>query len=321
MVTGATGFVGSRFCEYAENSGRSVRRALRNPDQGPGVAVGEIGPETDWSKALKDIDAVVHLAARVHVMEEKAADPLAEFRHVNVDGTVNLARQAARAGVRRFIFISSVKVNGESTLPGRPFTQNDHPAPGDPYAVSKYEAEKGLKQVADETDLETVIIRPPLVYGPGVRANFLRMIRAVQKGLPLPLAAVRNKRSLAAAGNLADLLLTCIDHTKAAGQTFMVSDGHDLSTPELIRKISEAMGKSPRLLPVPPTMLRLGGMLAGKKKEIDRLIGSLQVDIGHTCKTLNWLPPVSADEAIRETVEWEMGSRKWDVEGKAGNGK
>jgi nucleoside-diphosphate-sugar epimerase len=270
-----------------------------------GVVVGDINSHTDWSKAL-EAHGVVHLAARVHVMDDSAQDPLAEFRAVNVEGTLNLARQAAHAGVKRFVFVSSVKVNGEATLPGCPFNVQDPPAPADPYAISKQEAEKGLRELAAETGLEVVIIRPPLVYGPGVKANFLRLIKTVQKGLPLPLGRVRNKRSLVGIDNLLDLIITCIDHPAAAGQTFLVSDGEDLSTPDLIRKLASAMGRPARLLPVPSTLLRLGGRMIRKSAEVERLVGSLQVDINHTCETLGWRPPVSVDEGIRRCVDEPM---------------
>jgi len=271
---------------------------LRRDDGQDGVVVGDLGPDTDWSSALEGVDAVVHLAARVHVMDEEAEDPLAEFRRVNVAGTDNLARQAAEAGVKRLVFLSSIKVNGEVTQPGNPFTVEDAPAPQDPYAVSKFEAEEALRRVEKETGLEVVIIRPPLVYGPEVKGNFLRLIQLVQKGYPLPLGRVNNKRSLVALDNLVDLILTCLDHPGAAGQTFLVSDGEDLSTPELVRKIARAMGKKPRLVPVPLVMLRLAGRITGKSAEVERLVGSLQVDIGHTCETLGWQAVVSVDEAV-----------------------
>lgn len=301
LVTGATGFVGRRVCKSAEKK-FSVRPALRNPgDMTGGAVVGDIAPKTDWSKALEGVDAVVHLAARVHVMDEAVVDPLVEFRRVNVDGTVNLAMQAARAGVKRLIFVSSVKVNGEATFPGHAFTPEDPADPQDPYAVSKQESEVELKRLEAETGLEVVIIRPPLVYGPGVKANFLRLMDAVHKGLPLPLGLVRNKRSLVALDNLVDLIITCVEHPAAPGRTFLVSDGEDLSTPDLIRKLAYVMGRPAMLLPVPQAFLRLGGKVTGKTAEVERLIGSLQVDIRHTCDTLGWRPPVSVDDAIWET--------------------
>lgn len=301
LVTGATGFVGARLCEAAAEKGLNVQRALRRDDGLGGVMVGDLGPDTDWSAALNGVDAIVHLAARVHVMKDMVQDPLAEFQRVNVEGTKNLARQAAEAGVKRLVFLSSVKVNGVTTPPGRPFTVQDAPAPQDPYAVSKLEAEQALRRVEKETGLEVVIIRPPLVYGPGVKANFARLVAMVGRGVPLPLALVDNRRSMVALDNLVDLIITCIEHPAAAGQTFLVSDGEDLSTPDLIRKLAYAMERPARLLPVPPALLRLGGKMTGKTAEVDRLIGSLQVDISHTCDTLGWRPPVSVDDALWET--------------------
>lgn len=298
LITGATGFVGTRLCQKASDAGLKIRRALRNDvsKAESDVSVGDIGPYTDWNPALKGIRSVIHLAARVHVMKDNADDSLSEFRLVNVEGTLNLAKQAADAGVKRMIFVSSIKVNGEFTLHGKPFTAFDIPNPQDAYAVSKFEAEQGLREIERETGLEIVIIRPPLVYGPGVKANFLKLIQAVQKGLPLPLGLVKNKRSLVALDNLVDLILLCVNHPNAGGQTFLVSDGEDLSTPELIKKLANAMGKKPQLLPVPPALLRLGGTIIGKKKEIGRLIGSLQVDISHTCELLEWQPKLTVDQ-------------------------
>ena len=298
LITGATGFIGRRLCQAADDKGLRVRMALRRDDGQGGVVVGDLGSDTDWSSALEGVDAIVHLAARVHVMDEEAEDPLAEFRKVNVDGTLNLARQAAEAGVKQFVFISSIGVNGNQSV--RQFTADDPPNPVEPYAVSKLEAEEGLRQVEKETGLEVAVIRPTLVYGPNAPGNFGRLVRLVQKGFPLPLGLVNNKRSLVALDNLVDLILTCVHHPAAAGETFLVSDGEDLSTPELIRKIARAMGKKPRFVPVPLAMLRLGGRIMGKSAEVERLVGSLQVDIGHTCETLGWKPVVSADEAIEK---------------------
>ena len=249
------------------------------------------------------ISTVVHCAARVHVMDDDAADPLREFRRINVDGTLRLATQAAEAGVRRFVFISSIKVNGESTVLGRPFTAQQAPAPIDPYGVSKWEAEQLLRKLSAETAMEVVIIRPVLVYGPGVKANFLNMMRWLYKGVPLPLGAIHNKRSLVALDNLVDLIVTCIDHPKAANQTFLVSDGEDLSTTELLRRMSQALGKRPRLLPVPAWMLETAANVVGKQSIAQRLCGSLQVDISHTRERLGWTPPVSVDAALRKTAQ------------------
>jgi len=235
-------------------------------------------------------------------MEDTAANPLDEFRRVNVQGTLNLARQAAAAGVRRFVFVSSIKVNGEMTQLGRPFTADDAPAPLDAYGVSKMEAEQGLREIALQTGMEMVIIRPPLVYGPGVKANFAAMMRWLRYGVPLPLGVIHNQRSLVSLENLVDLLVTCITHPAAANQTFLVSDGEDVSTTELLRRMGQAMGKPARLLPVPGSWLKLAAGLVGKGDVAQRLCGSLQVDISKTRELLGWVPPVSLDEGLRRAA-------------------
>ena len=238
-------------------------------------------------------------------MTEQATDPLLEFRHINVDGTLNLARQAAEAGTRRFVFLSSIKVNGERTNPGRPFTADQQPEPGDPYGVSKMEAEIALRELAKKTGMEVVIIRPPLVYGPGVKANFLEMMRWLSRGVPLPLGAVtQNKRSLVALGNLVDLVETCIEHPAAANQTFLVSDGEILSTADLLQRLGIALGCPARLIPVPVGLLKLGAALLGRSAVAQRLCGSLEVDIGKTRELLGWSPPLSVDEGLRRTAEY-----------------
>lgn len=262
------------------------------------VAVAGLTAQTDWS-TLTGQDVVIHSAARVHVMNDQSADPLAEFRKVNVDGTLHLAHHAAAAGVRRFIFISSIKVNGEGTAPSKPYTAFDTPAPQDPYGVSKMEAEQGLREIAQQTGMEVVVIRPVLVYGPGVKANFRSMMSWVNRGIPLPLGAIHNKRSLVSLDNLVDLIVTCIDHPRAANQTFLVSDGEDLSTSEMLSKMAAALGRPARLLPVPATVLEGAAGLLGKRGVAQRLCGSLQVDIGHTRETLGWSPPVSVDQGFR----------------------
>jgi nucleoside-diphosphate-sugar epimerase len=250
------------------------------------------------------VDQVVHLAARVHIMNEKCSGQLAEFRRVNVEGTLNLARQAAAAGVRRFVYLSSIKVNGEFTQEGRPFTADDAPAPEGHYGVSKYEAEQALRQIAADTGMEVVIIRPPLVYGPGVKANFESMMHWLARGVPLPLAAVtQNRRSLVALDNLVDLIMTCLSHPAAANQTFLVSDGEDLSTAGLLRRMGAALGHPARLFYVPPSMLKLGSQVANKPGIYQRLCGSLQLDITKTRRLLGWTPPVSVDEGLRRAAE------------------
>ena len=305
-VTGANGFVGLALLERLNvMSGLQVAGSVRRAVGLTGTTVVEVGDltaQTDWSSTLAGADAVVHLAARVHVMQDTATDPLTAFRTVNVDGTLNLARQAAASGVKRFVFISSVKVNGESTEPGHAFSEADAPNPQDAYGQSKHEAEQGLRQIAYDTGMEVVIIRPPLVYGPRVKANFAALMRAVQRGWPLPLGAVHNQRSLVALDNLVDLIVTCITHPQAANQTFLLSDGEDLSTPDLIRRMARAMNRPARLLPVPVWALQAGALLLGKGDAVQRLCGNLQVDISKSRTLLGWNPPVSVDEGLRRAV-------------------
>jgi UDP-glucose 4-epimerase len=305
LITGANGFVGSQLCATAASHffvKGAVRSAQTLPDNTETVLIDAIDGDTDWTIALQGVDVVVHLAARVHIMNDHSADPLAEFRNVNVDGTLNLAKQAAQAGVQRFVFISSIKVNGESTELGQPFHADDEPQPMDAYGISKREAENALRQLARDTGMEVVIIRPPLVYGAGVKANFRNMMRWLDKGIPLPLGAVYNQRSLVALDNLVDLIITCITHPAAANQTFLVSDDEDLSTSELLRRMANALGKSARLLPVPAWLLQFGASLLGKRAVAQRLCGSLQLDIGKTRQLLNWTPPVTVTEALQKTA-------------------
>lgn len=306
LVTGASGFVGRGLLGILHHK-YSVIAAVRSASAGISevftATVITIDGQTDWQAALQSVEVVIHTAARVHVMEDEALNPLAEFRKVNVLGTLNLARQAAEAGVRRFIFISSIKVNGEGTQLGKLYTAEDRPAPVDPYAISKREAEDALRQVAGETGMEVVIIRPPLVYGPGVKANFLSMMRWLNKGIPLPLGAIHNKRSLVVLDNLLDLIVTCIDHPGAANQTFLAGDGEDVSTTELLKRMAAALGKPARLLPVPVGLLQMIAVMLGKRAFCQRLCGSLQVDIGKARKLLGWVPPMSVDEALRKTAE------------------
>jgi nucleoside-diphosphate-sugar epimerase len=306
LVTGANGLVGKSLCAELFRRGLAVTAAVRSADPelevGEQQVIGTIDEATDWSLALSRVNVVIHLAARVHVMQDLAADPLVEFRRVNVDGTLNLARQAAVAGVKRFVFISSVKVNGELTPPGRSFTEADAPDPQDAYGLSKLEAELGLRQLALEAGMALVIIRPPLVYGPGVKANFAALMHVVQRGWPLPLGAVHNRRSLVGLDNLVDFILTCTTHPRAANQTFLVSDGHDLSTPELVRGLARASGAPARLLSIPVWALQAGATLLGKGESMRRLCGNLQVDTARARDLLGWSAPVSVDEGLRRVV-------------------
>lgn len=304
LITGASGFIGSALC--AEMAKRQLsffpvyRQATARTEA---RIVPDIHPATDWSAALAGVEVVIHLAARVHVMQDTEQDPLAAYRAANCAATLNLARQAAAQGVRRFVFLSSIKVNGEETAPGQPFHHDSQPAPQDPYGVSKWEAEQGLWQVAAETGMEVVVIRPPLVYGPGVKANFAQLMRWVKKGIPLPLASIHNQRSMVFLGNLLDLILVCSRHAAAAGQTFLVSDGQDVSTPGLIRAIAAAYGKTARLLPCPPGVLQVLAGLAGRGAAVQRLASCLQVDISHTCASLDWVPPYRMEQGLRLSLD------------------
>jgi nucleoside-diphosphate-sugar epimerase len=303
LVTGATGFIGAHLIENLLHSRCQVTAILRrHSDEIDGrvstKVIGSFESVTDWPAILLGQGVVVHCAARVHVMSDQTTSPLAEFRKVNVDGTLKLARGAAVAGVKRFVFISSIKVNGEATHEGC-FSASDEPAPEDAYGLSKLEAEQGLMQLAAETGMAVVIIRPPLVYGPGVKGNFASMTKLLERGVPLPLGAVHNKRSLVGIGNLVDLLIRCIEHPAAANQVLLAGDGEDLSTTELLRGVGDAMGKPARLIPVPASILQFGATLLGKKAMAQRLLGSLQVDITKTCELLDWKPPYTVQEGLR----------------------
>jgi nucleoside-diphosphate-sugar epimerase len=309
LVTGANGFIGITLCSELKARGMRVRCAVRESakfsiNDCDVVEVAGLGANTDWSGALQDVSVVIHLAARVHVMHDTARDPLDEFRRINVAGTLRLARQAAANGVKRFVFVSSVKVNGESTAEGHSFREIDAPAPRDPYGISKSEAEAALRQLAVETGMEVVIVRPPLLYGPEVKGNFAQMLGVLSKGTYLPLASVRNLRSFIYVGNMADALISCATHPAAANQTYLVSDGVDVSTPDLLKMAGEAMGRPARLIPFPTSLLRLAGRLAGKTAQIDRLLGSLRIDSGKIRRELNWTPPYTMQQGLRATAEW-----------------
>ena len=304
LVTGVSGFVGSATCVRLVTQGMDVVGTVRQlPTQPlPGVdyrIVSDLNGDTDWRQALTGVGAIIHCAGRVHVMRETAADPLVAFRAANVAGTEQLARQAAVAKVRRFIFLSSVKVNGEGGSVA--YCETDPPAPQDSYGISKYEAELSLREIAVETGMEMVMVRSPLIYGPGVKANFLALMRALARGIPLPLGAIHNRRSMVALDNVVDLIVTCIQHPAAVNETFLVSDGEDLSTTELIHRLACAMCRPARLIPVPTTVLITGLMLLGKREMAKRLCGTLQVDITKVRKVLGWIPPVSVDEGLRRT--------------------
>ena len=306
LITGASGFVGRAMVARAASQGIATRGVSRSPlEPVTGVDlchIGEIGSQTDWSLALRDIDVVVHLAARVHVMSDRSENPLAEFRSVNVDGTLNLAQQAVAAGVKRLVFLSSVKVNGEVTLPGRAFTEAMPPDPQDAYAISKYEAEKVLVALGRRGEIEVVIVRPPLVYGPNVKANFAALFESVQRSRYLPLGALDNRRSLVGLDNLIDLVLTCVTHPRAANETFLVSDGQDLSTSELVRSMARAAGVPARLVPVPIWALHAVAAFLGKTDAVKRLCGNQQVDISKARDLLDWRPRLSVDEGMRRVV-------------------
>jgi nucleoside-diphosphate-sugar epimerase len=309
MVTGANGFIGSALCQTLVDGGYLVTAAVRAAEQKRCDArrahaiVGDIDRATNWLRCLQSVDAIVHLAARIRIMDLSGAALLRAMRRTNVEGTESLARQAAASGVKRFVYVSSIKVNGEQTS-ARPFTAGDQPSPQDAYAISKLEAEQALWRVALETNLEVVLIRPPMVYGPGVKGNFLRLIQWMDKGLPLPLASINNRRSQIALDNLIDFLAMCIHHPAAAGQIFLISDGQDLSTPELLRRIACLLGRPARLWPVPPTLLRIAAQATGKRAEFDRLGGSLQVDVSYAREQLAWRPQTSIDETLSRTIEW-----------------
>lgn len=302
LVTGANGFVGSALTQTLASRLIRVRGAVRTNAGVGQIDVGDLHAATDWRKALVGCEGVVHLAARVHVMSDAAADPIVAYREVNVAATLNLARQAIEAGVRRFVFVSSVKVNGEATTT-QPFSAADVPMPCDPYGQSKMEAEQALQQLGRDTGLEVVIVRPPLVYGPGVKANFLSLIKLVQKGVPLPFGRILNARSMVALDNLVDLLILCTRHPNAPGNIFMVSDGADMGIAELVTRIARAMNKRVLLVPVPVGLMIGTARLMGKQGVVDRLLGSLQVDIANTQATLEWQPVVTPQAAIDKTVE------------------
>ncbi|MEW6117620.1 MAG: SDR family oxidoreductase [Nitrospirota bacterium] len=308
LITGANGFVGRALCKVLFDAGLSVRGAVRKRENASSfhddlISIGDIGRDTKWEEALQGIDTVVHLAARVHVMKDASLDSLGEYRRVNAEGTYRLARKAAESGVRRLVYVSTIKVNGEQTN-NIPFTESDEPNPQDAYAISKLEAEQSLREIAQKTGLEVVVLRPPLVYGPGVSANFFKLLELIDAGIPLPLGRVRNSRSLIYIGNLVDAIVRCVQHPSAANKVFLVSDGEDLSTPELIRRLASALNKPAHLVPFPSSLLRLAGAITGRSDEIKRLADSLRIDNSKIRTELNWTPPFTVDEGLKHTAEW-----------------
>lgn len=307
LITGSNGFVGHFLAHYLSDAEHDVIHTYRRLQDGLDTgnashfAVGDIDAQTDWKLALGCVDIVVHLAARVHVMQETHTDPLQAFRSVNTSGTLNLARQAVIAGVKRFVYLSSIKVNGEQTF-DTPFFADDELNPQDPYALSKFEAEQQLLALGTETGLEIVIIRPPLVYGPGVKGNFSRLIKLVEKSIPLPFSRINNSRSLVNIQNLCSLIQVCLSHPKAAGEVFLVSDGQDISTSELFEIIAKALDKKSRIFYLPKLWIYFASRLLNRSAEYERLFGSLQVDISKNEKLLGWVPSISVDEGISNAV-------------------
>lgn len=309
FLTGATGFIGEKLLRRLRVDGGVVTAAVRRDSASAKTVVpplflfNNLSSDQSWLDGVVGHDVVVHCAALAHMMRATPEDIAVNFKETNLHGTIQLARESADLGIRRFVFISSIKVNGESTSIGQRYQEDDAPEPEDPYGLSKLEAERELMELSARTGMEVVIIRPPLVYGPGVKGNFATMIKLVEKGLPLPLGAVHNKRSLVGIDNLVELIIRCIDHPKAANQVFLAGDGVDLSTTELLRGVGEAMGKPARLIPFPAGLLQFGATVLGKKAIAQRLLGSLQVDISKACEMLDWTPPYTVEEGLRRCFE------------------
>lgn len=305
LLTGSNGFVGRHLINFLSENDINfvgVLRALPTSKADNMIPIGDINSSTDWSDVLKERQVIIHMAARAHIMKDKAVDPLIEYREVNTAGTLNLARQAAVAGVKRFIFISSIKVNGETTTSLPAYIETDEPAPQDPYGISKMEAETGLRKIANETGMEVVIIRSPLVYGPGVKANFYNLMKLANTCVPLPFGAIHNARSMVYVGNLVDFVVKCIDHPAAGNQTFLLSDGRDLSLAELLSLLRSSMKKPARLVSIPALLFRIAGLITGKSTLVDRLVGSLQVDTSKACELLDWQPPYTVEQGIEATI-------------------
>lgn len=310
FVTGATGFVGSALIKRLLKEKANITAAVL-PDENTNhlppevvrIVVEPLSGTSDYSSVMQHIDCVIHLAARVHIMKETATEPLQEFRKVNLHGTLRLAQHAAEAGVKRFVFMSTIGVNGNITS-NKAFSEDDTPAPHNSYSVSKLEAEIGLREISAKTGMEVIIVRAPLVYGPGNPGNFLSLLRLVNKGIPLPFASVHNQKSFLYVDNLADALVCCATHPRAAGQTFLVSDGEDISTPKLIRQLAIALDRPSRLIPFPPPLMRLAGKLTGKSSAVERLLGSLVVDSSKIRRELGWQPPFTMEQGLLQTTSW-----------------
>ena len=315
LVTGANGFIGRALCERMLIEGCKIRGTVRSsinlndiPSGVYGIQIGSIGPDTNWKEALIGVDMVVHLVSPMRLMKDSLSKPFAEYQKVNAMGSKRLVLTAAELGVKRFIFMSSVKVNGEENI--RAYKESDTPAPKDSYGISKMQAEKLIKEISAESDMDFVILRPPLVFGPGVKANFLELIKTVYKGIPLPLGNIDNQRSLIYLENLVDAVLTCMKHPRAAGQTYFVSDDEDISTPELIRKIASALAKPARLFFFPKFFLSILGRLVGKGPMVDSLTKSLTVDISEIKEQLGWRPPFTMEQGLQKTAEWYLNERR-----------
>jgi len=316
LVTGAAGFIGRELCRKMLAGNWYVRGIMRRSTYRNNLPFGvdvipieEITPRTDWSKILFGVHTVVHLAAQAHVINGLSEDSLAAYRYVNTAGTERLAQTASASGVKRFVYLSTVKVNGEGKA--GPYAEKDDPEPIDPYGISKWEAEQILYEISDQTGMEMVVLRPPLVYGPWVKANFLHLLKILDRSIPLPLASINNRRSLIFLGNLLSAIVTCINHPRAAGQTFLVSDGEDVSTPELIRHINSALGRPARLFPFPPVMLKMAGIITGKSVAMDRLLRSLTIDCSKIRRELDWQAPFSMEQGLRETAKWYLKSASY----------
>ena len=308
MITGANGFIGQALCAESIRRGFRIKCATRSSgnqtSNADALVVGIIDGKTDWSGSLLGVDVVIHLAARVHVMNETASDPLEEFSRVNLHGTANLARQAAHAGVKRFVYVSSIGVNGKRTVGVQAFSEGDTPRPHNAYAYSKWLAEQALWKISHETGMEVVIVRPPLVYGPAVKGNFLKLLTAIGKGFPLPLRGAVNKRSLVYLGNLVDALISCATHPAAVGQTYLIRDGEDVSTATLMEKIACALGKKNHSFYLPLSLLRIAAVLLKRSSQIEQLFGSLQVNDEKIRRELFWTPPFTVDQGLHETIDW-----------------